>query len=219
MRASRTTRRGFLAQGAGRLPVLLFQRKGRYVRYGFVSWGRKEGRHFEHGTFFEEKMLHAGRIFREKSVRSARFSCHPLSVLIRKTCARVAKLVYARDLKSLVRKDLRVQAPHRVPKDVQEGLMLFFRSMGRFLLLERRFPYCCVLLPGNRRDILLPAWEQSPKLCACRLCGVSSIASGSRKRLRRRLYFGSGKMEERPGDGTDFPAETSLSAAWGQPLV
>ena len=95
--------------------------------------------------------------------------------------------------------------------------MLFFRSMGRFLLLERSGPYCCVLLPGNRRGILLPAWEQSPKLCACRLCGVSSIASGSRKRLRRRLYFGSGKMEERPGDGTDFSGrdfpECGLGAA------
>lgn len=43
------------------------------------------------------------------------FSCHPLPVLVRKKGARVAKLVYARDLKSLVRKDLRVQAPHRVP--------------------------------------------------------------------------------------------------------
>lgn len=65
------------------------------------------------------------------------FSCHPLPVLVRKKGARVAKLVYARDLKSLVRKDLRVQAPHRVPFQI-------FQKQGRvfytaFFVAEREF--------------------------------------------------------------------------------
>ena len=74
------------------------------------------------------------------------FSCHPLPVLIRKKGARVAKLVYARDLKSLVRKDLRVQAPHRVPfQSIQKQGRVFTRL---FLLLkeEIRKSACTVRL-------------------------------------------------------------------------
>ncbi len=64
------------------------------------------------------------------------FSCHLFSVLVRKKGARVAKLVYARDLKSLVRKDLRVQAPHRVPFQFFSVAMPCFYTA--FFVAERK---------------------------------------------------------------------------------
>ena len=54
MRASRTTRRGFLAQGAGRLPVLLFQRKA--VMFGMVSlFGGKKAAISNIGRFLKKR--------------------------------------------------------------------------------------------------------------------------------------------------------------------